>query len=143
MRLECNTEIRVDGVVVNSGHNILTTLAKASFAARMLAAGEIVKYIALGTGDSPEDAADLTLEAESTGNGSDRVEGTTSVDTVYGTDDTTVIVTTYNLTGTFTFKEMGLFDALTDGVLYARRTFTPITVNEGQQIIVTWRITFV
>jgi hypothetical protein len=98
-------------------------------------------YIGLGTGSTAVDAADTELAAElPTGINYDRLQDTTA----QYSDSTKKLVLSVTFApgdATGTLRESGIFNAATDGDMFARQTFTEITKASGDTLTVTWTIT--
>jgi len=92
--------------------------------------GTPFKYVAIGTGTTAESASDTALQAELK-----RKQATVTQVTVTVPNDAAQLEATFSsadgLTGTQSIAEAGIFNAATGGVLLARKTFTPVTVNFG------------
>jgi len=98
-------------------------------------------YIGLGTGDTEVDAADTELAAElPTGVNYERLQDTTAQ---YSSSTKKLVLSVTFAPGdaTGTLKESGIFNAATDGDMFARQTFTEITKASGDTLTVTWTIT--
>ena len=103
--------------------------------------------IAIGTGAVAAADENVVLGSETTGNGGDRNVATTKTWT-NGTGGSNAANTQIVLSKTFTasggafgdIAESGLFNSTTvagSGML-ARNTFTPVTINDGDSITITW-----
>lgn len=98
-------------------------------------------YIGLGTGSTVVDAADVELAAElPTGVNYARLQDTTA----QYSDSTKKLVLSVTFApgqATGTLNESGIFNAATDGDMFARQTFAQITKAPGDTLTVTWTIT--
>ena len=103
--------------------------------------------IGIGTGAVAAADTDVVLGSETAGNGGDRNVATTKTWT-NGTGGSNAANTQIVLSKTFTASggafgdvaESGLFNSTTllgSGML-ARNTFTPVTINDGDSITITW-----
>jgi hypothetical protein len=138
----CNVEVRLDGRVIERGHNLITTVGLAHMAGLLNGAVTTpFKYVALGTGVVAADAVDTALGSEKTDDGAGRVLASTLTrQTTTGLDDTAVIVASFDITDDFDLSEIGLFNAVSSGVLGAHHVFSPAAVLNGQTVVVTWTL---
>jgi hypothetical protein len=143
MKFRGHVQIEVEGQLVFEDHNLITNAGIAHLAG-LLCGVETTpfKYVALGLGSTPADIADLTLESEKTNDGAERVLAQT-IETfqTHVPNDTARLIATYDITHDFNLSEIGLFNALTDGVLGAHRVFSPVAVLNGQTVVITWTLT--
>lgn len=109
-------------MIVNKGLELVATALS----------GSSMKYIGYGTGTTAPVAANTGLETPAA---EARTTGTQSVVTTTTTNDT------YQVTGTIVctvaakaITEVALFDASTDGNLFARITFNAINLEVGDSI---------
>jgi len=90
--------------------------------------GNVFKYVAIGTGTTPESVADTALESELA-----RKVATVSQTTMVVENDTAVLEATFSsgdgLSGSKSICEAGVFNASTGGVLLARKVFACVPVN--------------
>jgi hypothetical protein len=90
--------------------------------------GAAFGYIAIGTGTAAESATDTALQTEIKRKTASKSQTTTSV-----TGDTCLLTATFSsadgLSGTSAVTEAGVFNALTGGVLLARKVFSAVNVN--------------
>ncbi len=94
-------------------------------------------YCAIGTGVTAPAGANTSL-----GNEIMRVSGSTSRVTVNVTNDTYQIVAVFNITGTYAITEGGIFTASSGGTLGCRQTFGALNLINGDQVTLTWKLTF-
>lgn len=122
--------------------NGVTTVGKALIAGRLNASGApaAADYIAVGTGTTAFDAANTTLETETSGSGLTRAQGTVSLVTTTTTNDTAQVTKTFSVTGTVAVTESGVFNASSSGTLACRQTFSAINVVNGDSLAITWKI---
>ena len=102
--------------------------------------------MAIGTGDGQAVTA-TGLSSEITTNGGGRRSGanvTATSQTENVTNDTIQFVTTWSFTGTLAIKEAGIFNhsSASTGTMLAYQDFAVINVNDGDNLQVTWKITF-
>lgn len=149
---------QTDNVITANGENCV---AKALFAPARYTAGGVTSggtcvgaitvpfsFIALGTGTTQEQNTDNNMQSQTSVSGLGIASGTVTFtnSTGSGTPSTASVV---SIAKTFTagagptnISEAGLFNG-TDGSLngmFAHKTFTPITVNNGDSLAVTWTI---
>lgn len=141
-----------DNLVVNNGENCASRLLFSDDAAGATATGVCTgtltqgfNVIAIGTGTATAADADVRLTAESVGNGLDRALATTRTLTngTGGTEAQAQFSRTFTNTGaSTTIAESGLFNSTTSstGGMFARQTFTGISLNTNDQLTVTWTI---
>jgi hypothetical protein len=137
--------IELDGRKVFEDHNLLTNAGLAQIASLLISGSTLpFNYIALGTGTTPADVSDTALEAEKVTDGVPRkVANSGALTTTTVTNDTAQLIAIFNAPGGFSLSELGLFTAISSGVLGARRVFSPISVLNLQTITVTWTLTVV
>lgn len=112
----------------SAGSAIVTALLKASN----------VKYVHWGTGTTAATAADTSLE---TPLGEDRVVGSQDdVETDHANDTYQVVGALTKATSGAAVTEAGLFDAASNGNLYARATFDAINVDVDDSIQFTFKV---
>jgi len=142
-RLRGHVKIEVEGRTVFEDHNLITNAGIAHIASLLVGVETTpFKYVALGTGTSPADVADLALETEKTDDGAERVLAQ-SIDTFQSNveGDTARLIASFAVTDDFDLSEIGLFSALVAGVLGAHRVFSPVSVLADQTVVVTWTLT--
>jgi len=124
--------IAVNGKVVHEIPNLVTTAGKNWVAGMLNDVGTKVGYMGLGTGTGAAALADTSLGTEV-----DRNAVTSS--TV--TNNTIVHSATWaagDATGAIT--EAGLFDASSNGTLFARTVFSVVNKGASDSLSVTWTI---
>lgn len=99
-----------------------------------IGAGVTMKYIGWGTGTGAEAVGNTALTTEAS---EARVAGTITSVTTTVTGDTMRVVGTIVANGAKTITEVGLFDALTVGVMLLRALFTGIPLELGDAIAFT------
>ena len=105
---------------------------------RLLGAGlgdDRLSHIAIGSDNTPKSPSDTTL-----GNELQRESASVSLATTTVTNDTTQLQATFNFSSNTTVEETGVFNSATEGVLYARTVKGPISLGEGDNLQITWRI---
>lgn len=123
---------------IQSGPNIVTTVGKDAMAVFLNSAAAAAttfttRYIAIGTGTTPETVADTTLGTELS-----RSTGTVS----YVTSQIYQITATFATgSGTGAITEYGLFNSNSAGVMYARYTKSVINKGALDTLTVTAQIT--
>jgi len=123
--------------------NLITNVGLAGLAGLFNGASVLpFKYIGLGMGTNPADAADVALEDEVDFGGGER-KLADSIDQVTDviTDDTSRIIATFDISQDFTLSEIGMFDSLAGGVLGAHRVFVGQAITAGESVVVTWTLT--
>ena len=129
-----------DGVIkdVQSGSNVVTTVGKDALAVFLNSAAAAattftVKYVGIGTGTTPETAADTILNTEVS-----RTTGTVS----YITSQIYQVTATFAAgVGTGAITEYGLFNSNSAGTMYARYTKSVINKGASDTLTVTAQIT--
>jgi len=122
--------------------NVLTNTGFAAHAKRLVGVTQnAFDYIAVGTDATAASASQTALLAEIADSGLSRAQdGTTTVETTTQTDDTGNVGVTFNITGSKTITEYGLFNDSSAGVMLARQTDTALPVINGETLAVTWKI---
>jgi len=132
-------DVRSNTSVTHTSHNIVTALGLAEVVKAFHGdAFDFPTHIALGEGDTAATAADTDLEDEIVGF---RQTVTTSIETSTFAGDTIQFSAVFGVddaNGTLT--EVGLFDDVTAGTLFARSVFSPIVKTDSLEATITWRI---
>ncbi len=81
-------------------------------------------YLAVGSASTAAAATDTTLETELTDGGLKRASATVTRTTTTATNDTLQLVKTFNVTGTKTVREVGVFNNSTSGTMLSRSVLT-------------------
>ena len=137
--------IGVDGKVRDSWtvENLVTTVG---FAQLALLAGDAsatpFTYIAVGTSTTAPAVGNTTLVAEIVDTGLARAVGTVSRVTTTGTNDTFQITHTWTATGAKTIEEVGVFNAVSAGVMLSRALTTSKVVANGETLTSTYKLKF-
>lgn len=100
-------------------------------------------YLAVGTSSSAESAASTALGAEVSNHGLARAAATVSRVTTTQTNDTLQLVYTWTASGgsSDTIQEIGIFNDATVGVMLGRKLTGSKTVNSGEQLTATYKVT--
>lgn len=125
-----------------SFHNLVTNAGFAGAASRLNGSGAEAAFtwIAVGTGTTPANVADTTLETELAASGLSRANSVASRVTTTVTDDTARLNNQFTVTGTVAVTESGVLNAGAAGVLLTRQVFAAINVNNGDTLDVTWDV---
>lgn len=101
-------------------------------------------HIAVGTGEDAFDAEnDTTLKTEIGDSGLARAEAEVTRETTSTTNDTVQMVKTFTIAGTYKIKEVGIFNASSDGDMGGRTVLTtPKDVVSGSSYTVTYKTIF-
>lgn len=121
--------------------NLVTDAGKAGVASRINGAGSeaAFTYIGVGTGTTAANAADTTLETETSTSGLSRANATASRVTTDVTNDTAQLVHSFSVSGSVAVTESGVLNAASNGVLLARQVFSAINVVNGDTLQITWK----
>tara|TARA_B100000767_G_scaffold26737_2_gene23346 strand:- start:2577 stop:2999 length:423 start_codon:yes stop_codon:yes gene_type:complete len=125
--------ITVNGEVVQEVKNLVVTAGKNWVAGRMNDAGNVVGYMAVGTGTANPAAGDTALGTELDRNALTSTNVSANVITYVGNwaaGD-----------GTGAITEAGLFDASSGGTLVARTSFSVVNKGASDSLGITWAIT--
>ncbi len=124
--------------------NLVTTRGKQIIAEQLNGVTTApVTAIAIGIGTTAANAADTTLESESTTDGTARGAATASSVNTATTKDTAQWVKTFSLLGSFAITEEGLFDNNTSGGnMLARQVFSAVNVVSGDSLQITHKVAF-
>lgn len=123
-------------------HNLRTTVGgdwQASVMGNTAAPPATANYIALSNDVGAPAAGDTTLASEIAANGLSRAQGTYAH--TNGTASYT-IQKVFTATGTQASQKAALFNASSVGTLVFENTYTPVTVNNGDTLTVTWTINY-
>lgn len=100
-------------------------------------------YLALGSGTTAVSAAHTTLVTEFSTIGLSRTASTNSRTTTTQTNDTLALAATWNVTGSGSIEEIGIFNASSSGTMLARALTTTKAVINGNVVTATYSIVFV
>lgn len=121
--------------------DVITTVGKNAVAEMIggLGSNQIFDQLALGTSGTAATASQTALFSEITGSGLAKATGTLSTTTA----NILQLVHTWTATGTKAIKECGIFNShtATDGTMLARSDFSTITVDSGDSIQITYKVT--
>lgn len=99
-------------------------------------------YLAVGTSNAAENAADTALTAEITDSGLARAAATVSRVTTNQTNDTLQLYKEWTVSGNKTIEEVGIFNAPEGGVMLGRKLTTSKAVTSGEYLQGTYKIIF-
>jgi hypothetical protein len=124
--------------------NLTTNTGKAAFAGLVGNTGSITAftYLAVGTSNTAVAASQTALSAEIVDAGLERASATISRVTTTVTNDTLVFTKTFTATATRVIEEVGYFNASSSGIMGGRALTTTKTVNNTEQIVVTYNVQF-
>lgn len=103
-------------------------------------------YIQVGEGSTFEQSTDVALVTPITDSGLGITGGSVTWTNATGVDLSdaakAVIAKSFSVTGTKSISEAGLFNGTSDSTngMFARKTFAPVTVNNGDTLTVSWTI---
>lgn len=123
-------------------HNVITTAGKDFISAQIGSTSpgnNGANFIALSSDTAAPAAGDTALAGEITSGGLERAQGTYAHT---NGEATLTIASTFTASATHTdVQKAGLFTAASGGTMMAENTFTPVTLNSGDQLTITWTIT--
>lgn len=99
-------------------------------------------YIAVGTSATAVSAGHTALQAEITDSGLARAASTNSRSTTTATNDTLNLLKTFTVTATKTVQEVGVFNAVSAGVMAGRCLTGTKAFVSGDTYAVTYKIVF-
>lgn len=114
--------------------NLVVSVGKTYVASRIIEnTTDIMSHIAIGTNNIKQTVSDTTLAAEIA-----RVAFTS----VITNDRTMIYVSSYDPgVGTGVISEAGIFNAASDGVMFARTSFSNVNKAAEDLLTITWAIT--
>jgi hypothetical protein len=118
---------------------VLTNIGKALAATRMKGGSAEPVHLGWGTGPGVADVSDNALFTEAP---EARVAGVSSLQTTNVPNDTYQVTATLTATAPRTITNAGLFDAPVGGSLFVHGDFPGVTLQPGDQIQFTVRVTF-
>ncbi len=118
---------RIPNRVVNTGLALTSLLLTGS--------GTAPGYIAIGKGTTAPTATDTALENEYARGVATRTRGTTSVE-----NDTAIYEREFAFTESAAITESGLFNASTSGTMFNRATFSAVSLQNGDHLLVRWKV---
>ena len=134
-----------DGVVLDEWdvNNLVTSAGKALLASLAGDASAVpFTYLALGTSTTAPAIGQTTLVAEITDTGLARAAATVSRTTTTVTNDTLQLVYTWTASGTKTVEEVGVFNAVSTGVMLSRALTTSRALVNDDTLIITYKVAF-
>lgn len=119
--------------------DVVTTAGKAAVVERMggLASTAAFTYLALGTLGTTAVEADTALGAEIVDSGLERA----LITPTNTTSNILEFVNTWTASGTKILRECGVFNHASAGTMLAHSDFSDITVDAGDSIQITYRVT--
>ena len=107
-----------------------------------VAAGAAVTYLALGTSATAVDPTDTALGAEVTDTGLARASATVSRVTTTVANDTLQLLYEWTATGVKILREIGAFNAASNGTMLARKVYDAITTADTDHVKMTYKFPF-
>jgi len=101
-----------------------------------------VTYLAVGTGSTAADPAQTTLVAETTTDGLARASAAVTAVTTTQTEDTLQLLKEWTATGVVLLREIGAFNASSNGTMLARKVFDLITTAATDHVKMTYKFPF-
>lgn len=123
-------EEKARNLVVNVGKNALAGLFYGESGVNPF------KYVAVGSGTNSPQATDTALQSEITGNGLARTLATCSRE-----NNESTLTASWNVTGSATVSESGIFNASSGGTMFARVTFAGLPLVSGDYLELRWKVT--
>lgn len=132
-------ELRRGGKVIHreSGKNLITSAGEALTALyhTQPSASAELRYMALGSDDTFPLKSDTTLNTEIAGTRTDNTANTTTANVV-------TFWFQHTAAGTFTVKEVGIFNDIAAGTMMSRFLTQTFEMNTGDILNVTWSLEF-
>ncbi len=124
--------------------NTITNTGKAAMAGLTGNTGAVAAftYLAVGTSNTAPSASQTTLGAETTTLGLARASATVSRVNTTQTNDTLQLTYIWNVSGTITIEEIGIFNASSSGIMLGRALTTSKALVNGDQLVGTYQIIF-
>lgn len=94
------------------------------------------EYISIGSGTTTTEHGDTEMESEVM----DRVVAATSISTTFYANDTVTFRGTFTPDSNYTISESGIHVAASGDIMFARETFTPLSVIASRSFDVAWSI---
>ena len=136
LKLTGRLDILINGKIVKTVDNLVTSVGKTFVAARMAGTSAgVMSHMAIGTGTTAAAAGNTTLVTENA-----RVALTVSG----GTASTNTVVYAATIpagTGTGAITEAGILNASSSGTLLARTVFSVVTKAAGDSMTISWTLT--
>ncbi len=122
--------------------NLVVDSGLAAIASRINGDGseDIFTYIAVGDDDTAESASDTSLGSEITGNGLARANASVSRETTNTTNDTAVLEYKFDVTGSESIREVGVFNDASSGTMLSRTVIATKNVSDGDDITITYKV---
>jgi len=133
-----------NGVLLGCSHNVFTNAGKSLVMDYLfnnsVAPGNWVKYIAVGNGTVPA-VGDTTLNSEIPDCGFSRAIATSvSTNATSGVRFVGVVFTMSGCSGTRIVNTTGLFNQTSGGTLFAGNSFTDASLQNNDQLNITWTL---
>ncbi len=98
-------------------------------------------YIAVGTSGTAAAVGDIALKAEIAAGSLARAASTTSQETTDTTNDTSKLLHSFSVTGSYTVKEVAIANSASGGRIFGRTTnFTAKAMSSGEELQVSYSI---
>lgn len=125
-------------------YNGITNAGKAAMAGLVGNTGGIsaFTFLAVGTSNTAFAAAQTTLQAEISTNGLARAAATISRITTSQTNDTLSLAISFNVSGSSTVEEIGIFNAGSVGIMLGRALTGTTSLVNGDQLQATYTVQF-
>lgn len=122
--------------------NVITNAGKAEVANLIgnVSTPTAFTYLAVGTSNTAEAATQTALVGEITDSGLQRTAATVTRVTTTTTNDTVQYVVTFNVTGTKTVEEIGIFNAAVAGTMLGRKVTGSKVLNNGDVLSATYKV---
>ena len=101
-----------------------------------------VTYLAVGTGSTAADPTQTTLVAETTTDGLARASATVSRVTTTVANDTLQLLKEWTATGVVLLREIGAFNASSNGTMLARKVYDLFTTADTDHVKMTYKFPF-
>lgn len=152
-----NNRIKVTGKVIlkcygsngklkwrHTTHNLIVSAGKAAMAGLVGNTGAVTAFtfLAVGTSNTAVAVGQTALQAELSTLGLSRVAATVSRVTTTVTNDTLQLTTAWNVSGSTTVEEIGVFNASSVGIMLGRALTTSKAVSNGDTLTGTYQIIF-
>lgn len=123
--------------------NAVVTVGKGLITSRLGQSSDAVAaYIAVGTSTTAVSAGQTALIGEISTNGLSRALATFSQQTTSTTNDTFQLTKTFTVSGTSSIEEIGVFNAASSGTMLSRALSGTVAVVNGDQLVVTYKLSF-
>lgn len=124
--------------------NVITNTGLAAMAGLVGNTGSIAAftYLGVGTSTTAASASQSALVAEISTLGLSRGSATVTRSTTTQTNDTLQLDKTWSALGSVTVEEIGVFNALSAGIMLARKVTGTKALANGEDLIATYKIIF-